>query len=162
MPEKYAVLINVLFKTPVILLLPMIVACIIIGIIFLRKSRREAAIESHVRQHGVTTTGHIIKHRVLQRDYYVTYGYEYDGKVYGNEQKVTSDLFNALRDGDAIEVCYLPEGPDVSQLVIVKGVYLKSLQMRLTAIPFLIMSILLLISIATIIVRWMIWMVHTS
>ncbi len=162
MPEKYAVLINVLFKTPVVILLPMIAACIVMAIFFFKRSQREAAIELHVKQDGIAITAHIVKHRVLQRDYYVTYSYEYEGKMYEKEQKISSDLFNSLRDGDTIEVSHLPEDPNVSLLVRAEGIYLKSAQTKLAASFFCITSILLLSIEATVIVRWMIWMVHNG
>lgn len=92
------------------------------GIVSAVQAHRDRELISYLNEHGSTTLGQIVSHRVpgtgtrRVRTFFVTYRYEIDGQVYTHEQIVRKDHFNTLRDGESVSVRYLPLVPTTAML----------------------------------------------
>jgi Protein of unknown function (DUF3592) len=100
--------------------LPLVTVGIII-ILVIKQYRREKALGNDLNLRGTVVTGRIVKHRVedaKKRGYrcYLTYQYVFEGTEYEYEQLVNMEGFNAVRDGEMIDILFLPQNPSMPRL----------------------------------------------
>ena len=100
--------------------LPLVVVGVII-IFVIKQYRREKALGDDLNLRGTVVTGQIVKHRVedaMKRGYrcYLTYQYVFEGTEYEYEQLVTMEGFNTVRDGEMIDILFLPQDPSTPRL----------------------------------------------
>ncbi len=99
--------------------LPLVVISVIITFI-IKQHRREKALGNDLNLRGIVVTGQIVKHRVEATNRgcrcYLTYQYVFDGTEYDYEQFVSIEGFNAVRDGEMIDILFLPQDPSTPRL----------------------------------------------
>jgi hypothetical protein len=111
------VFLSLVIAFPVVLLL---VLPGVIIVIVIRQERHEKALGNHLRLQGMSTTGQIVKHRVekigrsCQR--YLAYQYIFEDTKHEYEQWVNVEGFNSVRDGETVEILFLPEDPSTPRL----------------------------------------------
>lgn len=122
------------------------------SVVFIVRARRERGLISYIEEHGNTVKGQIVSHRRRSTGrggtvYYVTYQYECDGKVYTSEQMISRDHYDALKDGEQVSVRYLPLVPATAMLAGVDRDDAGTKRQSLTALLYLVVAIILIISI---------------
>ncbi len=90
-------------------------------VFILKQNKREKTLGNCLSLQGTTGTGQIVKHRVEKTGRvcrcYLTYKYFFEGREYEYEQSVNIEGFNSVRDGETVEVLFLPQEPSIARLV---------------------------------------------
>jgi hypothetical protein len=111
------------------LLVGIIVGIVIIGLLVYVYVRDQQA-KAELRERGVTVTARVTGHDIeVSHDtdpdgnsttsteaYYVIYQYTVNGKSYSRRNKVKRETYDILREGQSVEVVYLPESPSAARL----------------------------------------------
>ncbi len=87
---------------------------------------RELVIRMKLARSGVKVDGHItdhLKERAFFNSrsgthwkYYLIYDYDYQGSTYSRKEKVRSDLYYELNNGDEVSVSCLPKDPKTARV----------------------------------------------
>ena len=136
-------------------IITIIVFLVLIGMIIW--GIRELVIRIKLARSGVKVDGHITDH--LKKSgydrygkssrYYLIYDYDYHGSTYSRKEKVRSDLYYELNNGDEVSVSCLPKDPKTARV----GYKIPDSENGMTlAVTFLLIGIagvIILLAIAT-------------
>lgn len=87
------------------------------GVGLYAQSRRQAATNHDLVEHGVTTIGHVSRLWTNGDDRHrVAYRFVVDGRTFDNRVRVPDSVRRAVRVGSPIDVRYLPASPEVNDL----------------------------------------------
>ena len=93
---------------------------VFLGVTFLLGAIKEAKEWFGLRRQGIIVEGRITNRREKPTrgtpNYYVTYGYDYDGQTYSREQQVRKKQYQALENGSNVAVLCMSSHPQVATL----------------------------------------------
>jgi hypothetical protein len=109
--------------------LAIVLGIVIVGLLIFVYVRDQQA-KRELRERGVTTTARVTgrDHEVAydtdpntnsttsSETYYVSYQYAVNGTPYSGRSSVSRETYDILREGQPVEVVYLPESPGAARL----------------------------------------------
>ena len=108
------------------------------GIVYTKRRQHKFVSEIELAHYGLTIKGQIVGHKILAKYsnylhlpflkpvHFLTYSYECDGKAYFYRQYVSKETFHRLKDGESVDLLYLPDEPLTVTLAVIDKTCLES------------------------------------